>query len=620
MLNWLTTRLRNEPSSNRSTASSQTHQKAVARPPVELNLVYPPVDPGLPACSPKSVVQSQQDLITRLSRVVSVDAQTFEQRYLAPINNLARYVHLLPASASDEFAGPGGLFRLSLEIATYSVQASDGKIFTPTGNVEERHALEPRWKYATFLAGLCCELYRPLASAVVVDRAGNVWPKFLMSLDQWIEERRVDRYFVQWQGTTQGNVSGAESSAVIGKILPPDQLTWLDQGSPAIVREIMAIALGQAKPGDSLLCDAVARIREQVLRRDEATRRSRYGRLQLGSHIEPYFLDALRTHLESGQWVINSPQGPVFYGTDGLYIEWPTALTAVREHLVKLGLPGIPSSDQTIADMLGKSGVLVAEDSGQWQWEIVPPGEPQRHQKAPRFGLRFRDAAALLGMLPGRPVSTPVSAAMLARVEASAQAEASQTASVFAALTEAPKASVTTLATDSAEVPKTRARKTQVNGSQPGPRRLEAPEGLFEADETPAPGTLERRAQAIEAPETATDDEVNYSAFIPEAIRRTMRASDAEMVGRWVWLYRRGKHEHVADHSAKQIAISKDFIEDLDLDFSRVVATVEKLQWLGRPDNAGRGARVGDIQFADSKKFGFVITAEAAKSLGFFES
>src|SRR5689334_10116966 len=62
---------------------------------------YPPVDPGLPACDVQAVVESQAELVMRLRRVVGGDDKAFDQRYLGPIRNLARYIHLLPASAHE---------------------------------------------------------------------------------------------------------------------------------------------------------------------------------------------------------------------------------------------------------------------------------------------------------------------------------------------------------------------------------------------------------------------------------------------------------------------------------------------------------------------------------------
>jgi conjugal transfer pilus assembly protein TraI len=567
---------------------------------------YPPVDPGLPGCCANDIIESQRPLLTMLKRIVSVDDPTFEKRYLEPIKALARYVHLLPASASDEFAGPGGLFRMSLEVAIYATQAADGRIFTPTDNVEARHALELRWKYAAFLAGLTCELYRPLAASVVTDARGTMWPKFLVSLDQWLAEGRIDRYFVNWQRSTRGTVSGAEGSAVIGKILPHDQLTWLDQGSPVIVRDIMAIALGQSRPGDSILGETVQRIREEVVKRDELTRRSRYGRVTMGSHLEPYVLDAIRHMLETGRWHPASRDGPIYFGTDGLYLEWPRACEAVRDHLVACAMPGIPRSPVTLAEILGRADAVLAQDSGQWMWDIVV-SEPRANVTVERkTALRFRDAGAVLGAIKMRPQERPFSQALVVRVSEAAALAApcvsTATADVYTSL---PK--VKTIIGGGV----TPEAMPSLASSAAAPASIATAVGQplwpVPTDEPRGPKAAERKAAAP----------VSLAANLPEGIRAILKASDAELIGRWLREFASHKHEHVCEHSGRQIAVSKDYIEGLDLDFSRVVELVDSYRWLGRPENAGRGARVGEIQFADARKLGFVLTAEAAKQLGF---
>lgn len=613
----------------RKPQAAQAHANASARAAttntIQVAPAYPPVDPGLPACSVDAVIESQRQLIKTLERVVSADDSTFARRYLAPIRELARYVHLLPASAHEEFAGAGGLFRLALEMAVYSTQAAEGRIFTPTDNVEARHALEPRWKYAAFLAGLTCELYRPLSSGVITTESGAVWPKFLTPLSDWLQAEKADRFFVNWMGSTKGSVSGAEGSAVIGKILPTDQLTWLDQGSPAIVRDVMAIALGQSRPGDSILGETVQRIRDEVLKRDEVTRRSRYGRLTIGNHLEPYVMDALRHLVETGVWKTTKGDGPIYFGTDGMYVEWPKSFDAVRSHLVACGVAGVPKSATTLAEILGRAGAVISQESGQWLWDIIV-SEPRADVPVERkTALRFKDAGAVLGTVKAKPQERPFAEALVVRVSESAPAATSVATSAAADVYASLPTVKNVLPSDSSGGSAASSQE-KLDLRQPVGNGAEAP-STAPASPTPAPAGASPAAPAgesrasppVSAPASAAGvaAAVSHASHLPESVRAILKASDAEMIGRWVGQYLQASNENVCDHSGNQIAVSKDYIEALDLDFSRVVTLVERYQWLGRPDDAGRGARVGEIQFADKRKFGFVLTAEAAKSLGF---
>jgi len=72
---------------------------------------YPPFDRGLPAVSPDVLLQTQQDLIDRIEKTAGLTPDEFRNRIMPVIRNLARYVHLLPATNTGHHRGAGGLFR-----------------------------------------------------------------------------------------------------------------------------------------------------------------------------------------------------------------------------------------------------------------------------------------------------------------------------------------------------------------------------------------------------------------------------------------------------------------------------------------------------------------------------
>lgn len=594
---------------------------------------YPPTDPGIPCCDTESIVASQQDLVARLRRAVSCSDEVFEARYLRPLHNLARYIHLLPASSHEHFAGPGGLFRLCCEIGFFCAQAADERIYTPSADVETRHALEPRYKYATYLAGLVCEIYRPLALATITDDAGAQWPKFLMPLDDWIAQERVSRYFVSWPETPRPVVPGAEGSAVIGGIWPKDQMTWLDQGSPTILRDAYSVALGQARAGDSILADVVDSIRARVLRHDELTRRNRYGRLRSGHHIELHLIDAMRERIARQQWKVhNGADGPLWYGSDGLYVAWPEACADMLADIDAAGLQGLPRNPLTIAEALGHAGLLVQADSGQWQWTLIvsPPDEPGEPLR--RTALRIRDAGALLGYITAKPKERPYAEYLVERTggpekpaQETPEAEAIARTYTLTATQEPSEPAATQSAT---EVPAAQASlmpadasqdKTAANSKQ-APARTPKAESAGGSQASPARPAAEPR-NAMQAPATPAAQapaKLSPAAHVPEALRKTLKDAEAEMVGRWVERFRAGRVEAVVELSGRAIAISQDTLADDDLDLSTVVSAIDKRGWLASIPGQARGMRAGPVQFGDKSKIGFVLNASAAKALGFF--
>lgn len=574
------------------------------------SVTYPPVDPGIPAIPWTAVLAAYQPVLDRLREVVGGQDDVFQSHYLAPIRALAAQVHALPASASEDYAGPGGLLRLCLDMALYCAQATGGRIFNPDLNVQDSHEHEPRWRYAAFLAGLVCEVCRPLALAQVIDESGEQWPKFTISLSDWLIQRGATRYFVQWvEGKTEVSAGGSEGTWLINKVIPEQSMAWLNAADVRIVRDMMSVALGQARPAESVVADTCLRVRERLMRVEAAQRPSRYGRLVVGSHLEHYLLDGMRTLVERRVWAFHGA-GPLYYGSDGLYVEWPVAWPDVRRCLIEIGLPGIPMNGITIAEILGKAGVLLNTDSGDWIWPIVVSDLSTDVPIERKLALRFRDAACLIGFADVRPLSRPYSESLVVRVSPGA-ASSPEAAMEEKATTKAKGAPASSSSAES-----------EIYASLPKVEKV-----FTDAPSTDAGGQDDQKLQAAPAPVHSTAEvrpkEVRQSSHtelaghLESSVRQILKATQAELYGRFVRDYRQGRNEYICDASGNCVAVAKDYIDDLDLDFAGVVGDIERLHWLGRPEGAGRQARVGQIQFGDKVKMGFVINGDGVKALGF---
>ena len=112
-------------------------------------------DPGFEALPLVPVLALHQGLLARIKLCFGADRATFERDLLPLIQGYARFVHLLPATAGNYFHTPGGLLQLGLETAFFSLQGTDAHIFSGRSTISERRELEPRWRIATFIGGLC---------------------------------------------------------------------------------------------------------------------------------------------------------------------------------------------------------------------------------------------------------------------------------------------------------------------------------------------------------------------------------------------------------------------------------------------------------------------------------
>lgn len=337
------------------------------------NRDYPPVDPGVQVRSVDDIVAGHQDLLSRVKLCYGADREAFEADLLVPIRNYAAFVNLLPATSDNFFCEVGGLFRLGLEVAFYSLQGTDGHIVSGRSTISTGRQLEPRWRHATFIAGLCSELHRTLSQIVVTDERGEEWPAYLGPLSTWLDKRRASRFFVRWLANAQE--SRALGLFALPHIVSPATMQHLATANTVAVPQMLSCLAGTTLYREqNVLVDLVKRAAALVIDRDLIASANRYGRPILGAHLERYLIDAMRRLVVSHPaWAPNHERSRVWYGREGLFIVWPNAVNEIRKLLEDDELPGIPKAPDTILEILLGAGVFASRGTGQPLWTIEPP-------------------------------------------------------------------------------------------------------------------------------------------------------------------------------------------------------------------------------------------------------
>jgi conjugal transfer pilus assembly protein TraI len=351
---------------------------------------YPPVDPGFVCAAVSDILAEHNNLLARIRLCFGVDQETFSRDALALIEAYAGYVHLLPATPDNYFRQPGGLLQLGLEVAFYALQGTDAHIFSGQSTITTRRQLEPRWRHATFIGGLCCEVHRALASLIVVDADGNEWPAYLTPLATWLAERRVQRYFVRWRA--EAPEARSLGLFALPHVVQPAVLQNLSAGNTVIVPHLLASVGGLPVYREPNVLDSlVRRSLALVIDRNLKASADRYGSPQFGSHLERYLVDALRRLASSeSAWVPNREKSRVWYGADGLFLLWPQCAADAQALLEADQLPGIPKSADTVLDLLLAAGVAEPRDSSRNTWLIQPPGA-----KGPLDAIKLTSPAIL---------------------------------------------------------------------------------------------------------------------------------------------------------------------------------------------------------------------------------
>jgi hypothetical protein len=368
-------------------------------------VAYPPCDPGLPVQHPDTLIRDQQDLLAMLRLHAALPPEIFEARFAQPLARVADYVNVLPGSASDSFAGAGGLFRASAETAFSCFRASDGRIFTGALGVEARHRLERRWRYLCFASGLLFPLGGALAAMSVMDTHGTCWSPTLGPVTGFAAGDQAARLFVSWlsdearMGPTP--LTGSFALGLLGR----GNVEWLERGSPGLLRALLDIVTGA--PTKGLVAAGLVRdMWQSVLAREDARRHQSYGRLTIGSNVAPYLLDAM-VGLARTAWRLDAET--LHADAAGLYLEWPKAGRDIIGFCRGKGYPGIPDTEAALLVML-TSGRLV--EAGVDGVSLVPFVDRQGER---RVGVLVSQPDALLdpdriggSALPTRATSKPV--------------------------------------------------------------------------------------------------------------------------------------------------------------------------------------------------------------------
>lgn len=364
---------------------------------------YPPMDSGIRLATPDDVLATQADLIRLLKRNLGIANDDFERRYLAPLRRAAELVNLIPATRDKHHTGAGGLFRYAATMAIRSAQSADGRIFAANEGIERRRQTEAAWRHAAFLTGLTCELFRPLTEMMIFDPKGNQWSPFVAPLTEWARQQGADRFFVRWhQHDDARSVANTLSSWAVNAVVGNEVLSELNNVNSKIVETIFGVSSGSITTADnSTMAALINDVRRRVITQDHEIAPSTYGKLTSGSQLEPYFMDAMRTLLRTGVWQVNTKSGRCHFGADGFYVAWRMGSQEILGHLQTEKIAGVPTSKDTLAEMMGRAGIISIAPDGSWIHLV----RSSVGASAPMPAVRIQSPLAILGHLEVKPVA-----------------------------------------------------------------------------------------------------------------------------------------------------------------------------------------------------------------------
>jgi len=328
---------------------------------------------GMAIRSTEAIMQSQRAFIQRIKLSYGSDHETFQRELIPPIRKFIDYVLDLPATPNQHFCASGGMVDLGLRTAFFALQATDDQIFEGRATISARRHLEPRWRRATFIAGLCAELYRTLSHIRVSDEHGEQWQPFLMPLAQWAARRQARHLVVRWEhGMPETRSVGLFA---LPMIITPETMAYLAEGNSVVIPHMLAAISGSTtRQQQNLVDELVRRAAAFVIDKNLQESARIQGALKLALHLGRYFLDTMKDLVDAHPgWVPNSEKSRVWFGPDGVFIVWPNAVADILKVLEEALLPGLPQSANEVLDILLANGIAQPRDEVQLTWLIKPP-------------------------------------------------------------------------------------------------------------------------------------------------------------------------------------------------------------------------------------------------------
>jgi len=570
--------------------------------------VYPPSDHGVTFYPAHEVLATQADLLHRLRMATGVPDAEYDRLYGAVITNLANGVNLQPATETGTHQGAGGLFRLSLELGFYALQASEATIFAARAGVERRRLLEPRWRYATWLAGMCCELYRPITTMVVTTPDGDQWPTYRLPLGDWLAEKGVDRYYIRWIDQSPGKQRpGRGAAATLAHRLIPDvALQYLHEGSNEIVPTMIDVITGSfGSHNPHPMARIIEEVREKVVARDNAIRPQTYGKLTVGQHTEPHLLDAMRRLIKSGKWTVNIKKSRLWFGDEGLFLIWPTAANEMLEMLREDGIAGIPQDSQTILDILAEAQVFEPHHDGGYFWTVFPPSSANE-----LAAVKFANPDTIFGALFDAPESAGV---LTKRIEPNSGSVTKTSASPTDAPTGPTSASAPEPVPHTSPAP-AHAESDAAEPSNPAPA---APSVVAASKAEPPPDTKPKaRVEPSQGKDRQPKTEIDLAQKVKPELGNGLDALTRDVFGALLDDLRAGKITNEAGKCKEGYAIGLEHLASYGIDIPTFAGAVQKAGWLYTPADKPN-KKIIEVQINGKSQRAIVLKLHVAIDMGF---
>ena len=327
----------------------------------KIDAAWPPAPHPVDALSVQDLIRANGKLIRDLCYATTLSEEE-SQKYLLPvITNLARIVHLTPASEYDHHQGYGGLFTHTLEVAYYAANNAKTAIFDRSASPEELYRNKRRWILTAVLAALLHDIGKPFTDMEITAADGRHWVQDEPIVD-WLRKNRITSYYISFRPNREHNRHKAAALANAAMLIPKETFTFLGlTGYGEKMQQELRSAVLEGRNGG-----LIGRILDNAdgLSRAVDGLRQRKIRPEFKNVAHPQgdqILKAVRVLIQSAKWTTNRDEkSRVFNTRQGCFIVWgEEAAKEVRSQALDMGFESLPSDFLRLASVLADAGAAL---------------------------------------------------------------------------------------------------------------------------------------------------------------------------------------------------------------------------------------------------------------------
>ena len=344
---------------------------------------YPTREAPVPVVSVDDVIKSQGRLIQSIKRSIPLSSDECDELLFPVIYNLAKLVHLIPASSFYHHKGRGGLFRHSLEVGLYSINIAKTHIFGNGQSAEENFKNTGRWYLACCLAGLLHDVGKVLTSVTVTGKEGQtVWHPLSESIVQWAEREGIASYNIAWNAKADMYELHMKATPLFfWNLVGLPTRKYLEEANSLMLMSELVKALSGETDSQMLIPNLVKKADARSTQLDIEYQNKSKVNPGVDTPICSIIEGIITTIIEENHWVANqfSSEGkllsPLLVTSLGVFLVWKMAYLDIVKELDKRGIGSVPRNADILAEKLCEGGLCEfnkTEEVNRFIWKVVP--------------------------------------------------------------------------------------------------------------------------------------------------------------------------------------------------------------------------------------------------------